>query len=65
MIFRVAKLITRRPCKARFFFSFIYPIARREAPADGRMPEGEGANLDRHLVPYYVKQGECNLESSF
>ena len=27
-----------------------------EAPA-----EGEGDNLDRHLVPYHVKQGESNL----
>ena len=24
----------------------------------------EGANLDRHLVPYHVKQGESNLASS-
>ena len=29
-----------------------------------RRPEGEGANLDRHLVPYHVKQGESNLASS-
>ena len=26
--------------------------------------EGEGANLDRHLVPYHGKQGESNLASS-
>ena len=31
-----------------------YPLARREAPAEGRRPEGEGANLDRHLVPYHA-----------
>ena len=40
------------------------PLARREAPAEGRRPKGEGANLDRHLVPYHVKQGESNLASS-
>ena len=32
-----------------------------EAPAEGRRPESEGDNLDRHLVPYHVKQGESNL----
>ena len=42
----------------------ICPLARREAPAEGRRPEGEGANLGRHLVPYHVKQGESNLASS-
>ena len=26
-----------------------------EAPAEGRRPEGEGANIDRRLVPYHVK----------
>ena len=31
------------------------PLARREAPAEGRRPEGEGANLDRRLVPYHAK----------
>ena len=41
-----------------------YPLARRDASAEGRRPEGEGANLDRHLVPYHVKQGESNLTSS-
>ena len=41
-----------------------HPLARREAPAEGRRPEGEGANLDRHLVPYHGKQGESNLASS-
>ena len=34
---------------------FIYPLARREAPAEGRRPEGEGANIDRRLVPYHAK----------
>ena len=24
----------------------------REEPAEGRSPEGEGANIDRRLVPY-------------
>ena len=43
---------------------FVYPLARREAPAEGRRPEGEGANLDRHLVPYHGKQRESNLASS-
>ena len=42
----------------------LYPLARREAPAEGRRPEREGANLDRHLVPYHGKQGESNLASS-
>ena len=36
-----------------------YPLARRQAPT-----EGEGANLDRHLVPYHGRQGESNLASS-
>ena len=40
------------------------PLARREAPPGGRRPEGKGANLDRHLVPYHVKQGESSLASS-
>ena len=40
------------------------PLAVRKAPAEGRRPEGEGANLDRHLVPYHGKQGESNLASS-
>ena len=29
-----------------------YPLARREAPTAGQRPAGEGANIDRHLVPY-------------
>ena len=28
------------------------PLARREAPTAGRRPVGEGANIDRRLVPY-------------
>ena len=32
-----------------------FPLARREAPAEGRSPEGEGANIDRRLVPYHAK----------
>ena len=31
------------------------PLARREAQAEGRRPEGEGANIDRRLVPYHEK----------
>ena len=31
------------------------PLARREAPAEGRRPEGEGDNIDRRLVPYHGK----------
>ena len=31
------------------------PLARRKAPAEGRRPEGEGANIDRRLVPYHGK----------
>ena len=34
---------------------FDIPLTRREAPADGRRLEGEGANIDRRLVPYHVK----------
>ena len=30
----------------------IYPLARREAPTAGLRPAGEGANIDRRLVPY-------------
>ena len=39
-------------------------LARRKAPAERQKPEGEGANLDRHLVPYHGKQSESNLASS-
>ena len=35
-----------------------------KTPTARSRPEGEGANLDRHLVPYHVKQGESNLASS-
>ena len=31
---------------------YIYPLARCEAPTAGRGPAGEGANIDRRLVPY-------------
>ena len=31
------------------------PLARREAPAEDRRPDGQGANLDRRLVPYHGK----------
>ena len=38
-------------------------LAWREAPAAGRMPAGEGANLDRRLVPYTRDASESNLAS--
>ena len=47
--------------------SEIYAIlSPRPAQSAGRgqRPEGEGANFDRHLVPYHGKQGESNLASS-
>ena len=31
------------------------PLAWREAPAEGRRPKGEGANIDWRLVPYHAK----------
>ena len=31
------------------------PLAQREALAKGRRPKGEGANIDRRLVPYHGK----------
>ena len=43
---------------------FIYPLTHGEAPAQGRTPEGEGANLDRRLVPYHGKCKRSNLASS-
>ena len=37
-------------------FIYLYiPLARRESPAEVRRPEGEGANIDRRLVPYHGK----------
>ena len=33
-------------------------------PEGARVRGCEGANLDRHLVPYHGKQGESNLASS-
>ena len=32
--------------------SYYSPLARCKAPAPGQRPTGEGANIDRHLVPY-------------
>ena len=29
--------------------------AQRDTPAEGRRPEGKGANLDRRFVPYHGK----------
>ena len=39
----------------------IFPF---EAPAEGRRPEGEGANLDRRLVLYPRNTSESNLATS-
>ena len=33
-------------------FNDDHPLARREAPTAGRKPAGEGANINRRLVPY-------------
>ena len=41
-----------------------YPLARREAPTAGRRPAGEGANIDRRLVPNTRDACEPNLASS-
>ena len=30
----------------------VNPLARRDAPTAGRRPAGEGANIERRLVPY-------------
>ena len=35
-----------------YIFYILFP---RQAWSAGRKPEGEGANLDRHLVPYHGK----------
>ena len=40
------------------------PLARREAPTAGRRPAGEGANIDRRLVPNMRDACEPNLASS-
>ena len=42
-------------CRSKNISDFFNPLAQREAPAEGRKPEGEGANLDRRLVPYHEK----------
>ena len=42
-----------------------YPLARRESPAEGRRPEGEGANIDRRLVPYHAKSMRIQSRSEF
>ena len=41
-----------------------YPLARREAPTAGRRPAGEGANIDRRLVPNTRDACEPILASS-
>ena len=49
----ISSLITRNACESNLTLSlFIYPLARRKAPTAGRRPVGEGANIDRRLVPY-------------
>ena len=35
------------------------PSPGTKSPAEGRRPEGEGANLDRRLVEW--KHGKCSL----
>ena len=42
-----------------------YPRARREAPAGGQRPPGEGANLNRHLVPYHGKRKRIQSRIEF
>ena len=37
------------------FSSQYLHFPRRIAPAEGQRPEGEGASIDRHLVPYHGK----------
>ena len=37
---------------------------REKAPGEGRRPEGEGANIDRRLVPYHEKWKRIHLASS-
>ena len=39
------------------------PLARREVPVEGRRPEGEGAHIDRHLVPYHGKMKCKRIQS--
>ena len=41
------------------------PLAGREAPAEGRRPEGEGANIDRRLVPYHGKSRRIQSRIEF
>ena len=45
-------------------FTFYDPLARREAPTAGRRIAGEGANIDRRLVPNTRDACEPNLASS-
>ena len=42
-----------------------YPLARREAPSESRRPEGEGANIDRRLVPYHAKCMQIQSRDEF
>ena len=44
-----------------FWYLYFNPLARREAPAEGRRCEGEGANIDRRLVTYH---GKCKRNQS-
>ena len=41
------------------------PLARHEAPAEARRPEGESANIDRRLVPYHAKSKRIQSRIEF
>ena len=45
----------------------VYPLARREAPDEGRRPAGDGANFVRCLVPYHgkCKRIQSRIESIY
>ena len=47
--------ITQLTDHPAMFRLLIYPNARPEAPAEDRRPEGEGNNIDWHLVHYHGK----------
>ena len=37
---------------------YLFNTSPSASPAEGRRPEGDGANLVRHLVPYH---GKCKV----
>ena len=53
--FMLTCLLNQENWQGVFHFIYFNPLARREAPAEGRRSEGEGANIDRRLVPYHGK----------